>query len=364
MFKHVAWTAIAFAGLATAAFGQQTQPLRHAYDVTPAAGPWMICVNCFIENIDLPPDRDFTPAELSQRLAQSQSRKLAIDFVTLLRSKYGLPAYMFNRGDEERRKEEERVAKERRDLELAYQQLHIPIPRKVPVKRVMHIQDQYIVLVGEYPNKGVFREQEAARRMLDTIRKLPPPEETRFMNRMAAMDNRQTQNGWVNPFQTAMVVPNPTVKVEKPKADKGEAVFSLDEMNAHNSFSPLKHAGKWTLLIKEYKVPNPLYGRNDQLRADPGESGRMFEAVSRQSESLAALLRNPPFSFETYVLHGTFGSYVTVGIFDSAEDPRLTTMRTRLGGFRLADARGVDVEQLMNPAMPFQIPKGHWDKPR
>src|SRR5579871_5851280 len=58
------------------------------YAVTPQAGPWMILVASF-EGED--------------------SGKQAEEMVTIIRRDYKLPAYVYNRGEEERRKEHERV---------------------------------------------------------------------------------------------------------------------------------------------------------------------------------------------------------------------------------------------------------------
>src|SRR5438874_1541205 len=118
MFQRIALAAAAVIGLASVALAQPPQaapPARkHAYDITAEAGPWCISVQSFFENFEAPAGRDFYPQELEQLLNHSKARRQAIDFVSCLRRDYKLPAYMFNRGDEERKKEEERVDNERK----------------------------------------------------------------------------------------------------------------------------------------------------------------------------------------------------------------------------------------------------------
>src|SRR4051812_23168035 len=154
MSTRIALVAAALAGLAGIAQAQQPQPpaqpsalpaaRKHAYDITPEAGAWCVCVHCFVENIESPAGRDFTREELEQVFARSKARRLAIDFVTVLRRDYKLPAYMFNRGDEERQKEEQRVADQRRQRRELYQKMGAApdtLPEKYWNKRLYHLQD-------------------------------------------------------------------------------------------------------------------------------------------------------------------------------------------------------------------------------
>ena len=116
------------------------------YAVTPQAGPWMVFVASF-EGED--------------------SGKLAEEMVTAIRQDYKLPAYLYNRGDEERRKERERVERIREEKRKLYQQYGVAdnVPIRVATFRV---EDQFAVLVGGY------KDMDAARKALDQIRKLKP----------------------------------------------------------------------------------------------------------------------------------------------------------------------------------------------
>jgi len=75
----------------------------------------------------------------------------------------------------------------------------------------------------------------------------------------------------------------------------------------------------------------------------------------------AEVLRNNQLNFEAYVLHTEFTSYVTIGGFDSQDDPRLTqTMQHFLkelnrpgSGVNLLHMRS----QLMTNPMPMPVPQ-------
>src|SRR3954468_18549237 len=116
------------------------------YAVTPQAGPWMVFVASF-EGED--------------------SGKLAEEMVATIRRDYKLSAYLYNRGEEERRKEQERVEHIREEKRKLYRQYGVA--DNVPIKvATVRIEDQFAVLVGGY------KDMDAARKALDQIRKLKP----------------------------------------------------------------------------------------------------------------------------------------------------------------------------------------------
>jgi len=358
MFKHLAGAAAVLLGLASVVTAQPPRSApRNSYDITPEAGPWAICVTSFVTQIDRPQGRDFAPGELERLLAGSDARDRSIRFVSELRRDYSLRAYMFNRGDDERKKEEERVAQDRRERQeflAKHPELGAAMPPTIHIKRQLHIDDQYIVLIGGY------RDREDARRSLEGIRKLKPPSRD-FMNLVAGAQGDHSYNSLMNPFVTAFVVPNPTnaTKLKPPPRDPNEVTIDMGELNAHNPFSPLAHQKKWTLIIKEYKIPIPISGRNEHGQSlDLEKTGKTYDALAKQAEALAALLRDKRFgnAFETYVIHAKYASYVTVGIFDGPKDPRLASTQATLGTLSLLDASGHPMVELMNPALPMAIP--------
>src|SRR5262249_21232960 len=150
------------------------------------------------------------------------------------------------------------------------------LPEKVFRKRLAHVQDQYMVLIGGYPD------QESARRDLTGIRKLKePPKEVVHSLQAALNVNEQrkaTDGGLLKPFQKAMVVPNPTgPKLKPPTIDQDELAKGLTMMNSNNPFNLLKHQGKWTLVVKFYRVPANVVGADGKNKM-VGPDGKIHEA--------------------------------------------------------------------------------------
>ena len=103
----------------------EADPARD-YRVTPEAGPWMICAASYMGE----------PAA-----------KLAHDLTLELRQRYQLPAYVFNRGAEERRKQQEEFDNERQQRQEYLRKMGYT--GEVPLRRrTVRIEDQYAVLVG------------------------------------------------------------------------------------------------------------------------------------------------------------------------------------------------------------------------
>jgi hypothetical protein len=140
----------------------------------------------------------------------------------------------------------------------------------------------------------------------------------------------------VNPLSRGFVTHNPTVpmeKVEKPKVDP-----AWKELNAPESFSLLKNPKNWTLVVREYTAPSSLeqstptsatslMGRTNMTNYKPGEA---LMAAGLQAHALAEFLRDKRIGLDAYVLHTRTSSIVTVGAFDSPDDPDLQRTKRRL----------------------------------
>jgi len=127
---------LAVPGLSLAAPRVEADPNKQ-YPLTPQAGPWMVCAASF---------RD----EYAQYLAHQ--------LVFLLRQRHNLPAYFNSRSDEERqrqREELEQLRQQHPDADLSHW-------------KHTRIVDEYVVLVGNYPD------MDTARKALNDIKKLKP----------------------------------------------------------------------------------------------------------------------------------------------------------------------------------------------
>jgi len=211
------------------------------------APPFLICAAAFVG-----PDG----AELSQQLCKE------------LRQKYKLTAYVYDRGDEERKKQEDEWQREK----AAYP----GVPMR---KKGVRIADNYAVLVAGWTD---FKQ---ASEYLPNVKKLPMPTLALPGNRLAydvqafqetdPKTGRQvTRHGRVNPYHAAMVTRNPLAPghAARPKFDP-----FWKKLNEGEEYSLLKSQGKYTLLVKEY-----VGGRSFQ---EPKKSVGVLESIGLKTKS-------------------------------------------------------------------------------
>ncbi len=288
--------------------------------VTPEAGPWMILIHAY--------DDPSGP---------SLARALALE---LRGPNYGLKAYVWNYNDDERKAALERarqlVELQKQRLKLANLQADVPI--RVPR---MLIRVQCAVLVGGY------NDRDAALEDLKRIRKLKPLDAARFhLPQMftgiipEAGDNAAVKNTsplgprrkvelvptareTVNPFLRALPVHNPTVQVARVQQDIQDLAV-LERLNADESFNLLKCPKSWTLAVKQFALPSVVESKSTATflqKIGLGGSASQKDSAKESAHNLAALLRKG--GWEAYVLHTRFCSIVTVGAYDSEQDPRI-----------------------------------------
>ena len=179
------------------------------YPVTADIGPWMICVHAY---------------------TGPNAGHMAHDLVLEIRQSYQLPAYIFNRGAEDRRKQQEEVDR--------IKQLSPGARLRTPL-----IEEQFAVLIGGY------KDMDAARSALNGIKKLKMPDVQRVRVDWAWIYNTKEQaleRTLVNPFQHSFVGRNPTAPKERPPDTSDDYVF-MKKLNADEPYSPLKCGKPWTL---------------------------------------------------------------------------------------------------------------------
>jgi hypothetical protein len=309
------------------------------YAVTTEAGSWMILVQSF---------------------SGPNAGELADDLAASLRKDYRLPAYVFNRGEEERAKERARIAALRaKQIEQAKA---MGVGEDVPLPRIktIRIEDSYAVLVGGW------KDMEAARKALDHIRKLKPPAE-RFMHKglvVPQTDNagaRDAVVGGYNPFQTAFVVHNPLLPA--PVDPERGKLQNLKEYNADESFSLLKCKKPYTLMVKPYQgavmLTSATAPKTEGFKIGGAKPGQYLNATAQQAHALAEALKQirdargkPVIETDVYVLHTEFGSYVCVGGFDRPDDPALLAYQKKLANLKLGPMESLTP----NPA-PMAVPR-------
>ncbi len=302
-------------------------PSAHPWYVKPEHGQFMIIVKSY---------------------SGEQARSMAERLATEIRETYRVPAYLFEKGTEEKRKEDERVrqeivrkkaAEEKAFLDFNNQMRAeseakgIDFVESAPRYRIPKIryEEQYAVLIGGW------KDMDAARRDLEKIRQWQPPKDATLLDRNVVLGNKGTdgrrtgQVAFVNPFQTAFVTRNPVAR-RIADAESGNDPLVM-KMNEGEELSVLKNTKPWTIVVKAFYVP---VGVQDKDAARPVFS-RLFNpkqdnlsATAQQARALAETLRKMPKPYDAKVLHTLNGSLVCVGEFDSASDPKLLQMQQQL----------------------------------
>jgi hypothetical protein len=278
-------------------------------------GPWMIVIQAY---------------------TSPEAPAMARQMVSELRTAYQLPAYTFNYGTEERRKEHERVRAliEQQKEFLAKNGLPTDQPIRI---RTFRIEEQVGVLVGGYPT-----EDAAKRDLANRIRKLKPLDPKQVMldkKTIYTVDEKNKEQwpvatkameGYVNPFLGACVVHNPTFKQERPADWDKPDMKQLHRLNDADEFSLLNCKKPFTLAVKDFLTPTGLEQKTPTgsflEKLTGGKSGPRVDEAAACAHSLAGFLRKT--NLEAYVLHTRYYSLVCVGGFDGADDPRLQSMRT------------------------------------
>ena len=279
------------------------------YWITPEDGGWTICTASFSGDL---------------------SSKLAHDLVLEIRSRYGLPAFVYNRGSEMRRQQQEELQK-RKQQQMEYLEkmgLTPDLPLRLPTVR---IEEQYAVLIGGY------KDFDSASKDLARIKKLEPPrsvpKDTLTYDVVPAPGTNskpQGQRAVVNPFARSFVARNPCISVQKEPANKPDPFWK--ELNARETYSLLKCSKPWTLAIKEFSgqtMIQPQSAPNKLLSLLTGaRAGEQLNASALNAHNMAEALHK--IGFEAYVLHTRSNSIVTIGGFDSASDPRMQQVEKAL----------------------------------
>ncbi len=276
------------------------------YGVTPDAGPWMICA-CYFSGPAAP--------------------DLAHQMVTQIRTRYNTPAYLFDFAEEERKKEQELLDQQRQALPFDAPPDGSDIVRQIPRRHpTIHVEEQCAVLIGGYAD------EDAAHKALLAVKKWGPPaiNTPEGVLPFGSIIDHGKEHIINNPFTSmSMVVRNPTVPHDAavdPIKDK-----FLITLNADEEFSMLQCPQKYTLAVKEY-LGAAMVQQQGGLDGFLGAIGKGGDKSSeRAGESLAVAANNAhelakllhKGGAEVYVLHTRTTSVVSIGSFDSPDDPRI-----------------------------------------
>ncbi|MFO0935779.1 MAG: hypothetical protein U0798_04580 [Gemmataceae bacterium] len=327
---------------------------------------------------------------------QIDSGLMAEALATEVRDLYKVPVYLYEWGSEARKKreEEEALARKRIEEEIRpFVELQArlkaeaeargevfepePIRTKVPVY-YREIPDQYMVVVGGY------KDIDTARKALNVIRTWPMPKDNRLLDRIERSEVQDGKKVWVtnfiNPYTEAKIVRNMTL----PKQQVSVADEFLIKLNQYEPLSIMKSNKKWTLKVKTFNTPvtkggaesdSSGTGRGPSTGLGAARPGQWLDATAQQAQDLCKVLRNIPIKgadgkttgINAFVLHHRTGSMVTVGEYDSMEDPKMqqdlrqlqsiSFMKSENKNGQVGSSLGFDKQVQFEGIYPIVIPK-------
>jgi hypothetical protein len=319
--------------LSLEAAGLPTDPFRDCY-LTPEVGPWVICVTSF---------------------RGDEAKELAEKLVAELRGHYRLPAYLYNRSNEDRERERQRLE--------VLRQKYGP---DTPLKRV-RILDEYAVLVGGYADMN------EARKHAERIKKLDPPKQVPFSRGvMVPLEHTDKHDprkipgvvARTNPLATSFVVRNPLV----PQPQEVDFDPLWLKLNADEPLSVLRCPKPWTVVVKVFRPPSVLESARKPSTVRTNNffkpalpkmtpaKGESLEDYRLRASQLAARLRQPDMGYEAYVFHTRDASIVTVGACRDLKDPEIGNLQRLTAGHIFKVAEG-QFEMLEEKPLPMQVPR-------
>jgi hypothetical protein len=315
---------LVFSGISRA--GIDADPNKD-YPVIPQAGPWMVCATCYVGPL---------------------APQLAREMVYEIRSHFGVPAYVWNKGEEEKMKERERLRKLHEQYGDAAGMVRLP---------TISIKEECAVLVGGY------KDQEAAIKALRDVKSWPAPQNKALcpvIHKVAYQDDNrldqkpELEGSYLNPYVMAFVSHNPTVSMEKKADPKLEAL--MKKINAHEKYSVYGCRKPWTLVVAQFQGISVIQTQaaNESFieKVFGTWKGESLSAGALNAENMCEAMRKGKPSLDAYVLHTTWGSVVCVGGFDSLDDPKMKEMKNRL--MSMPRHQGAT---LMQEPVPMEVPK-------
>jgi hypothetical protein len=318
---------------------------NHEWALKPEHGPYFILVKSY--------SRPHTPTPEDQGLsARALGEMLAGD----IRQLYKVQAFLYEYISEERKAEAAALAAERergrqfvdqmenRKKQSELQGMGFMDPDNRIRFKTVNYRDQIAVMVGG------FKSEEDAKKALLVMRTWKPPEQKILMDAAVVSNlstdgkNARIENGRLNPYLSATVVSNPLIprQIQEGPSHADPFIVKLNEGCPYNLFKATK---AWTLAVKSFNAPVQLVGKdadqNVMAKSGSSKGGNALLAGAAQAEAMAKMLREmkdgkgQPLRLEAFVLHTRHSSIVTVGQFDSPNDPALLQTENLLMSMKL-----------------------------
>lgn len=268
------------------------------YKLTKRHGPWMIMVASL---------RDIPESRRSKGLSAQEA---ADELVYELR-KRGIPAYTFSQDSViQRFNTLDRLGREER--------------RSYAAQRAM-----ISVIAGNYPDS----DNSVAQKTLKYIKKFQP----KVLTENGVYTKTPGQPG---PLSGAFLTINPVLSPQEVAQRKQDPLIA--KLNSGIEYSLLNNKGKYSLVVASFygnSVTKTATSRFDNASLSR-EKLNSLDKAAENAWALAKALRNAkkygfpqsaPQNLEAYVLHEKYRSVVTIGSFDSPDDPRIAAYAKLFG---------------------------------
>jgi hypothetical protein len=306
-----------FAGLAVACSSARAASTIEAvkgkrYKLTKRHGPWMIMVASFIKPPEDRRGEGMSPEDAAQELVYE------------LRCHH-IPAYTFRQDEVE----EEVQVLGRRTM----------TPQKAKVR---NWSGGICVLAGNYPISN----DDTAQRTLRYIKKFEP----QFLNDVEAVGLvspgqtlKRSKSGGVFritkdrplPLSGAFMTTNPLLSDEDLSLRRRDPFIA--KLNSGNEYSLLTNKGRYSVVVATFQgryytqlsreaAEDHKFSLNNSPLSDAAERAWELCSALRHARSLGYERE-----FEAYVYHDRYSSIVTVGSFDSKDDPRIAEVQNFFG---------------------------------
>lgn len=325
------------------------------YQLTKQHGPWMIMV------------ANFRPVTEEYRTEEGLTPEQAADeLVYELRSK-GIPAYAFSQASIRDRMNADDNLLNRGGRQLRYQ-----------------TQDDGItVLAGNYESS----EDAVAQKTLAYVKKYHPKfmrtveKKGVYVNKLNNGGLYRKTPGRPDPLSGAFLTINPALTPEEARQKKDSVL--LVKLNSGTEYSLLENTGRFTLVVASFEGKSITLNNAARVNVSTGSqialsSANKLEALKESFQNsdsldqaainaweLAKALRETR-NIPAYVWHDQYRSVVTVGSFQSANDPRIPEMAQQFGAKvkehpatkqQILTAEAVTIPKEIKPGTQ---PKKHW----
>lgn len=285
------------------AWGNEEDGLPNLYPLATNHGPVMVKVASFTGD-----DAHANANALAQELRKSM----------------GVDAYTFRfqvQGLNNPTKEEQKAFEERFKVKMRLASLNNPPP------------ENWVVLAGNFES---FENREA-QNLLKKLRKYKPKSVKDDAWQITFFEGNNEKKV-EKPLVSAMLVPNPLSRNQRPASIRPETAKLLCSLNDDEPYSIYKLAAPYTICMFEFRGASTL---NDEQahRIFEGKKFKSGETGLQKAAHNAILVTEQlrKMGVEAYVFHGEFASLVCVGGFRGQNDPELQPALERYSKMQVGD---------------------------